>query len=227
MRAQLVEKENEISELKRISSLTGGGGATTSQGSSSELMHYKSFIEQQSKELQNSKRVITEYEQRENICSRKWNALLQENLKNAELAQSLKEQFNRQKDHYQGLVTTTDRKLAHLNQKIPALMHTIDKRQAGEFLVEQMQLLQDERRQAVTENEKLHLMIADLNIENETLRRRMEAVGLIPLATEPHTTAAADYFQSQQLYAKIEELRDVVHELKEQGGGGRVVSLEA
>lgn len=129
--------------------------------------------------------MITEYEQRENICSRKWNALLQENLKNAELASSLNDQFKRQKDHYQGLVTTTDRKLALLNSKIPQLMHTIDKRQAGEFLVEQMQLLQEERRALVGENEKLHLMITDLNIENESLRRRMEGVGLSAIQGPP------------------------------------------
>ena len=48
-----------------------------------------------------------------------------------------------------------------------------------------MQLVQEERRALVAENEKLHLMITDLNIENESLRRRMEGVGLTPIQSAP------------------------------------------
>lgn len=42
--------------------------------------HFSTLLEQQSKELVRFKRILEEYEKREKQCSRKWTALLQENL---------------------------------------------------------------------------------------------------------------------------------------------------
>ena len=50
---------------------------------------------------------------------KKWNSLLQENLKHGEKINGLKQQLLRQKETYQNLLASSDRKLAELNAAFP------------------------------------------------------------------------------------------------------------
>ena len=60
-----------------------------------------------------------EYETREENCMRKWNNLLQENLKNSNKLNGFKQQLQRQKDSYQNILAKNHEQIAKLNNSIP------------------------------------------------------------------------------------------------------------
>lgn len=65
-----------------------------------------------------AKKIIGEYEKRENECSKKWNELLNENILNSEKIAGLKAQLNRQRDTYQAVISENERRLADANERI-------------------------------------------------------------------------------------------------------------
>ena len=52
--------------------------------------HYTAFFERQTQDLMYTKKIIGEYEKREQECGKKWNELLNENIMNGEKIQGLK-----------------------------------------------------------------------------------------------------------------------------------------
>jgi len=82
LRKELVHKDDELNDLKkRVSQLL--------QKEESGA-HYTAFFERQTQDLMYTKKIISEYEKREQECGKKWNELLNENIMNGEKIQGLK-----------------------------------------------------------------------------------------------------------------------------------------
>ena len=77
-----------------------------------------------------------ELQKRENLCQRKWNKLLQENLDLQQRINGHNLQMQRQREQYQLIVQQNERKLLEANQRLAWLQHQEDKRSAAEYLVE-------------------------------------------------------------------------------------------
>lgn len=101
LRSDLSHKENQFQDLKkRMHSLLNKEDSGA---------YFKSFFERQTNDLLYTKKIIAEYEKRENECTKRWNELLNENLINIEKINGLKVQLNHQKETYQSVMTENDR----------------------------------------------------------------------------------------------------------------------
>jgi len=215
MRRTLNEKEREVVQLKKAL------GDKSSQYSN-EGSHFKSFLEKQSKELAQARRLVEEYEGREKTCSRKWNSLLQENLLNVEKVNQLKQQLQRQKDTYQNAISISDKKLIEAQTQIPFILQRFgeEKKAAAQLLIVQIQISNEEKQNLLRDNEILHMKIQDLGEENMKLKTEFQSIHYL------NVNDAQELSFSQKLQSRIEELEDLVHEMKQQGGVGRIVELE-
>ena len=70
----MTSRQKELADIKQNLSFAIQGQSQHQQN------HFTNLLENQSKELVRMKRLIEEYDKREKQCTRKWNALLQENL---------------------------------------------------------------------------------------------------------------------------------------------------
>lgn len=126
-----------------------------------------------------TKKIIGEYEKRENECSKKWNELLNENILNSEKIAGLKAQLNRQRDTYQAVISENERRLADANERITQLFQEKDKRSAAEFLVSQIELLKEERKALLEDNDALNIKLHDAYAENEDLRKHLQILDFL------------------------------------------------
>lgn len=159
LRNDLANKESQFQDLKkRMNSLL------TKEPSGA---YFKAFFERQTSDLLYTKKIINEYEKRENECSKRWNELLNENLLNIEKLNGLKVQLSRQRETYQSVMAENDRRLADANDRIANSFSDHEKRKAAEFLASQIELLKEERRALLEDNDLLNVRINDLLMENE------------------------------------------------------------
>lgn len=86
---------------------------------------------------------LNEYEQKEKVCTRRWNSLLQETLHKEEISNGLRAQLFRQKENYQNVIALSDRRLMEANARLSNQLGNEErqKKQAAEFLVDQMQII--------------------------------------------------------------------------------------
>lgn len=77
--------------------------------------HLTNLLENQAQENVRLQRLAQEYERREKLCTRKWNALLQENLQLQEKFNAQKQQLQRQREQYQAVVASGERKIIEAN----------------------------------------------------------------------------------------------------------------
>ena len=126
-----------------------------------------------------AKKIIGEYEKRENECTKKWNELLNENILNSEKIAGLKAQLNRQRDTFQSVITENERRLADANEKLTMLFNDKDKRVAAEFLVSQIELLKEERRALLEDNDALNVKLHESYADNEDLRKHIQILDFL------------------------------------------------
>ena len=187
--------------------------------------YFKSFFERQTNDLLYTKKIIAEYEKRENECTKRWNELLNENLLNIEKINGLKVQLNRQRETYQSVMAENDRRLADANERIATTYHDHEKRKAAEFLASQIELLKEERRALLEDNDVLNIKINDLVMENEALRQSNQIVEFLQGTEQMYGNE--DEERMKRMYKRIEELEDLLVESKQKSGVNRIIDLEA
>lgn len=75
----------------------------------------------------------------------------------------------------------------------------------------------------IEENEKLHLHIQDLIDENDTLKRQLEHEKLGRILLDPSNTNIS---MEEKLRLRVQELEDLIVEMKHQGSSNKIVELE-
>ena len=99
LREEITQKQKEIVTLKNNIAM-----AISTSASPNAQSHLTNLLENQSKENVRLNRLIQEYEKKEKQCTRKWNALLQENLSLQEKFNASKNQLQRQREQYQAIL---------------------------------------------------------------------------------------------------------------------------
>lgn len=110
LRDEIAQKQKEIVALKNNIAM-----AISTTGSANVQSHLTNLLENQSKENVRLHRLIQEYDKKEKQCTRKWNALLQENLQLQEKVNSSNAQLKRQREQFQAIIATTERKVIEAN----------------------------------------------------------------------------------------------------------------
>jgi hypothetical protein len=210
LRSELLHKDNQLQELKKRVNLV--------LNKDDAAPHFKSFFERQTSDMLYTKKVVAEYEKRENECNKRWNDLLNENY-------GLKTQLNRQHETYQGVLAENDRRLAEANDQIAYSYSDPEKRKAAEFLVSQVELLKEERRALLEDNDMMNLRVGDLMLENDSLRKACSFVEIGPGADNVYGTEEQE--RIRKMYRRIEELEDLLTETRENSGVNRIIELEA
>lgn len=210
LRRELTHKDDELNDLKkRVQQLLQKEDSGA---------HYTAFFERQTQDLMYTKKIISEYEKRENECTKKWNELLNENILNAEKIMGLKSQLQRQRDMFQVVITENERRLADANERLIQQFHP-DKREAAEYLVSQIELLKEERRALLEDNDELNLKVHDLYAENESLKKDLEIIDFLK---------GGDHMSREdKMMRRIEELEDLLIEMKQKSGVQRIIQLES
>lgn len=170
-----------------------------------------------------ARKIISEYDKREAECTKKWNDLLNENILNSEKIQGLKVQLHRQRDTFQSVITENERRLADANEWIASVFNEKDKKSAAEFLVSQIELLKEERWALLEDNDALNIKLHDQYAENESLRKQMQVVEF--LQGNQYSTNPEEEKQ-RKMFWRIEELEDLLIEMKQKSGVSRIVELE-
>jgi len=210
LRTDLSYKENQFQDLKKRVNLL-----LSKEDSGAYL---KTFFERQTNDLLYTKKIVTEYEKRENECTKKWNDLLNEN-------NGLKVQLNRQRETYQSVMAENDRRLAEANERIAHSYEDYEKRKAAEFLASQIELLKEERRALLEDIDLLNLKMNDILLENDSLKHAQQLVGL-PYSDE-QVYGTEEEEKIKRMFRRIEELEDLIVEEKQKAGVNRIIDLEA
>jgi len=225
LRQILISKDEELGSLKR--QLKAVLHSQADPGTNTN--HYEGFLEQQAKELASTKKQLQEFESRSEECKRRWNQLIKENIGKEEKIKGLTFQLNRQIENYQTLYADTDRKVANLNSKFISLVseeREASERQAAEFLVQQMVEIQEERERIANENEQLHLQIQELIGESKRLNEEMQ--DLQQWFNGERASMIDDRgagVNVGKMKMRIDELEDLLHEIKQNEGVRRVTEL--
>ena len=123
------------------------------------------IIEQQYSELTMAKKQSTEYNHRSKTIQTEWNNLIQENMQKDDSIKGLKLQIERNLDNLQLLMSDHDTQIYTLCKSVYEVIGTLgdsSQKEASYFLINQLPLLQEERREVIIENEQLHLSNQDL-----------------------------------------------------------------
>lgn len=115
--------------------------------------------------------------------------------------------------------------MADANERIAATYHDHEKRKAAEFLSSQIELLKEERRALLEDNDVLNMRINDLLMENEALRQSNQIVDFLQGTEQMYGNE--DEERMKRMYKRIEELEDLLVELKQKSGVNRIIDLEA
>lgn len=123
------------------------------------------IIEQQYSELTMAKKQSTEYNHRAKTIQSEWNNLIQENMQKDDSIKGLKLQIERNLDNLQLLTSDHDAAIYTLCKNVYEVIGALGdpaQKEASYFLINQLPLLQEERRAIIMENEQLHLSNQDL-----------------------------------------------------------------
>lgn len=217
LRHELAYKESQFQDLKKRMQ-------TIMDKELSEL-NVKAFFERQINDLMYAKKVIAEYEKRENEWTKRWNELLNENSLNLDKVNGLQSQLNRQRDTYQSVLAENDRRLAEANDIMALGYDEPDKRKAAEFLVTQIELLKEERRALLEDNDILNAKVNDLLMENDDLRHDNQTVEFLRGAELVYGNR--DDEKMKRMYKRVEELEDLLLETKQKTSISQILELES
>ena len=77
------------------------------------------------------------------------------------------------------MISENERRLADANEKLVGHFSETEKRQAAEFLVQQIELLKEERRALLDDNDCLNLKMQEFSAENEQLRKENQIIDFL------------------------------------------------
>ena len=172
LRNQILGKSEEISKIKnQIKHIPESLRGEVSQE------HMASIIEQQYEELVMAKKQTIEHESRAKHIQSDWNNFIQENMSKDETIKGLKLQIERNLDNLQQLLVDHDNQMYEQCKKVYEMIDRYgeeEQKEASYFLIDQLPLLQEERREIVMENEQFHLSNQDLINHIETTKTSIE-----------------------------------------------------
>jgi chromosome segregation ATPase len=187
------------------------------------------------------KKILEEYKLRENECSRKWNELLKENSGNVEKINLLHGQLNDQTNHFNNVISDYDKRVAETLIKVPRLLEQFDikKSEAAQYLVDQMNLIMEEKRRLINENSELENKIEILTFDNEKLKLEIKNLnGFFENMNYGQSSPNVLYNSNdsmmqnfnqiniKSLKMKIDELEDLLTQYKNTNSPNKIVSLE-
>jgi len=106
---------------------------------------------------------VDEYVRREALCDRKWTSLINENKMTQEQLDKLKEQVAKQRNTYDKLITQTQLRVTKANMMLADSQgEEQTKRDAAEFLAQQVHEMYEEKRALLTERDMMMLQNSDL-----------------------------------------------------------------
>ena len=105
------------------------------------------------------------------------------------------------------------------------MYNELEKRKAAEFLASQIELLKEERRALLDDNDMLNVRINDLIMENEELRHDNQLVEFLKGTEQLYGNEYEE--KLKRMYKRIEELEDMLLEAKHKSGVNRIIDLEA
>lgn len=100
-----------------------------------------------------------------------------------------------------------------------------DKRKAAEFLVTQIELLKEERRALLEDNDILNAKVNDLLMENDDLRHDNQTVEFLRGAELVYGNR--DDEKMKRMYKRVEELEDLLLETKQKTSISQILELES
>ncbi|KAL4469368.1 hypothetical protein ABPG72_006004 [Tetrahymena utriculariae] len=245
LRQLLTQKDAEVQQLKKNIS-TYFQNTRDLQQNNTTL-----FLEHQAKELAACKKQVIilqsliifvacykmlqvlEYENRNNECSRRWTSLLQENSDKDDKIKGLKLQLSRQIETMQTLYSDFDRKINEYNTKLQRVFDEHEdigdkQRDAAEFLVQQVALMQEERKNLAVENENLHTQIQELISEVEKMKQELENYAILfdVSVMDLSSNKANQGNIISKLKNRIDELEDLINETKQKESVGKLIELQ-
>ena len=123
---------------------------------------------------------------------------------------------------YQVVISENERRLADANERLTTA-YNADKRQAAEFLVSQIELLKEERRALLEDNDSLNIKMNDLYSELDQQRRDSQVIDFLQGADGPYND---DDERQRRMFKRIQELEDLLVEMKQKSGVQRILELE-
>lgn len=158
-------------------------------------------------QILNLKKIIAEYEVKENQCSKKWNDLIKSNNSLKEQINHLQSKWNEEVVKYNALISQNDKRLADALAQIPTCYDrfNVNKEEAARFLVHQVNLFLLEKPRLINDNAMLNKRVIDLQYQNEKLKDEICKTSV----------KISQMGNPNELIAKIEELQDIIIQLKE------------
>lgn len=141
------------------------------------------------------------------------NQYIQENAQNEEKLKGYAIQIDRQIDKFKNNYSQFDQKIKELNDKFLSILEKEGQEdyEAGKFLVEQMSIIQEEKLDLISENEKMHKQLEEMNIEMQDQRNILDKYQDCFSLSEDKNQII------MRMKDKIEELEDFIVEIKEKG----------
>ena len=189
--------------------------------------HFSNLLESQSTELCRLRQLLDEHEKREKQCQRKWNMLLKENLQLQQKANLDSQQITRQREQFQQIIVNSERKLIEANKRLAWTQQQQDKRAAAEYLVEQTRQGQEERKTLIADNQQLAIQVQDLLFESEKMKEDMKLFNMSRETIQTDDPNTVALINTQKLIQRIEELEDLVQDLKNKYSAQESVELKA
>lgn len=183
------------------------------------------LLDEQAKELRVAKRIISEFENAETQCTRKWNSLIEENFAKEERLKGMQQQMERIMMNYQNLLSEFNIKFNEMNVQVLRIIQkqangANDTKEAAQFLVDQMRLLQEERKKLILENEELNAvnqdLVSDVDVLNMELGQYQAFFQMGRLTLEDARNGKSQAMVGP-LKARIDELQDLIEELRRRG----------
>ena len=119
------------------------------------------------------KRIIKEYDNRNNHSSKRWTSLIKENKTLTDEIKELRQQLQNQKIHYTKIIEGVDNNLIVNLSKIPIVLSG-DKKMAANYLIEQMNILMEDKRQLLNDNIQLDSLVKEIKGTNEKLAKDLK-----------------------------------------------------
>ena len=141
------------------------------------------------------------------------NQYIQENAQNEEKLKGYAIQIDRQIDKFKNNYSQFDQKIKELNYKFLSILEKEGQEdyEAGKFLVEQISIIQEEKLDLISENEKMHKQLEEMNIEMQDQRNILDKYQDCFSLSEDKNQII------MRMKDKIEELEDFIVEIKEKG----------
>ena len=108
--------------------------------------------------------------------------------------------------------------MAEANEKLTRVYRDEDKRGAAEFLVSQIELLKEERRALIEDNDSLNQRLNDSWLEIEQLKKRTQVVDFLE---------GSENDRERKLFERVEELEDLLIEQRQKSAVSVIIDLES